>query len=604
MSFTSPYKQHNYLGEITNVGDDDSDALTMIRNFKWDSNKDGTGNPENGMWYYDKDNDRYRAYINGSWTNMDTSGFTGQQIYYVGKHGDNSNDGKSPAKAFLTIGTAIAAISGQSPSSTNRFVIFIEDSGIYDEDITFDGNVPYTTLFAPNATLKGYIYIAGEGTIEINIVLDRLVGEGGSTRAALDVGTGVDSTNVKINYIENTYYCVRYTDVDGIHYLDVDGIHHNSGTASNAIYCSGTTFFINVNTIIDGGSDDAVEFSGAGTRYYLTIKRLEFSASGGSGTYAIVSGIGTELGSIRVDELMTNRQAIHFDSGDYHYVDIGKIIMSTANQYCLVFSLGGTGDRVVGRIGQIYYATRGLSIASSGCFLDLKIDYMEGLSLLGEIGSTQAFYLDNTAFKGTLDIGTLRYRNFGIYFRSSDGSHEISCNIKKLEAIVASSYGLYAYSGVITANIGEFNYNDYAVYASGSDYARVNLSANRLVQSGDTGGIHLVNGSCYLDINSWDLNNYSPWNVGSGTSLFGRVGKVENYHTDSPPTNTGTVEVDVTRDDLTISSAGHQDSLDVFGVKTIIANTASNDVRFGGFTQGLNGQKINIIKTSVGMQFK
>jgi len=68
MALSSTYKQHNYLGEYAN----DAAALTFLQACEWDTNSDGTGNPRNGMWYYDSTNNKFRAYINSAWADMDT----------------------------------------------------------------------------------------------------------------------------------------------------------------------------------------------------------------------------------------------------------------------------------------------------------------------------------------------------------------------------------------------------------------------------------------------------------------------------------------------------------------------------------------------------
>jgi hypothetical protein len=65
-------------------------------------------------------------------------------IYYVGKHGDNTNVGTSIEQAFLTFSEAMSnAVSGDA--------IVCFDNGTYNEGITCKDGV---NIFAPNATLK------------------------------------------------------------------------------------------------------------------------------------------------------------------------------------------------------------------------------------------------------------------------------------------------------------------------------------------------------------------------------------------------------------------------------------------------------------------
>jgi len=72
-------------------------------------------------------------------------------ILYVGKHGNDANDGLTIDKAFLTFGAAIAAASAGD-------TIWCFDQGVYTENLT---GVAQVTIFAPNATLVGAHTMAG-----------------------------------------------------------------------------------------------------------------------------------------------------------------------------------------------------------------------------------------------------------------------------------------------------------------------------------------------------------------------------------------------------------------------------------------------------------
>jgi hypothetical protein len=87
----------------------------------------------------------------GTWVDG-TTGWTESNILYIGKHGNDSNDGSREPKAFLTFGAAIAAAIAKGITSTNRFTFACFDAGSYSENIA----VPeYTNVFAPGAVLIG-----------------------------------------------------------------------------------------------------------------------------------------------------------------------------------------------------------------------------------------------------------------------------------------------------------------------------------------------------------------------------------------------------------------------------------------------------------------
>lgn len=68
MTLTAPYRQHNYMGEFAN----DAAALTFIQTNEWDSNGDGTGNPQAGMLYYNTTSTVVRMYNGSAWVDLAT----------------------------------------------------------------------------------------------------------------------------------------------------------------------------------------------------------------------------------------------------------------------------------------------------------------------------------------------------------------------------------------------------------------------------------------------------------------------------------------------------------------------------------------------------
>lgn len=63
MSQTVPYEQNNYLGEYA----DTAAAVIQLKADHWDTNNDGTGDPQDGMWYTNTTDNLPLMYLNGSW---------------------------------------------------------------------------------------------------------------------------------------------------------------------------------------------------------------------------------------------------------------------------------------------------------------------------------------------------------------------------------------------------------------------------------------------------------------------------------------------------------------------------------------------------------
>ncbi len=76
MALSTPYQQRNYLGEHA----DDAAALVFIKSLQWDSTFDGTGTPQNGMFYYNTTAHDFIAYKNGGWSAVSTGGYSTDNI--------------------------------------------------------------------------------------------------------------------------------------------------------------------------------------------------------------------------------------------------------------------------------------------------------------------------------------------------------------------------------------------------------------------------------------------------------------------------------------------------------------------------------------------
>lgn len=92
-----------------------------------------------------------------------------QQAFFVGKHGNNGNNGRSWDEAFADIPTAITAIAGEpiSPSQNYTYAVVGWDGGLYTGDITIP---EWVKVYMPNATVQGNVSAEGNGTLFVREV--------------------------------------------------------------------------------------------------------------------------------------------------------------------------------------------------------------------------------------------------------------------------------------------------------------------------------------------------------------------------------------------------------------------------------------------------
>ena len=201
-----------------------------------------------------------------------TSGtFAQQQIFYVGKHGNDANSGTNINTAVLTFGQALTLASAAIPSAVNRFSIVCLDDGIYAENIT---TVPFVDIFAPNATLSGTITVDDNSNIKffaLNVATATIgiTKPAGSTYSNVEIevitiaGTGNGCT-CSTGFLNLTWKQMYVVDGYGIGDLSVGlgHIHIKGGE----IYISGTGIgSIRANTGSTVGHVDHMLDTGGGT---------------------------------------------------------------------------------------------------------------------------------------------------------------------------------------------------------------------------------------------------------------------------------------------------------------------------------------------------
>lgn len=198
-------------------------------------------------------------------------------VYYVSKVGNDNNAGRTPHNAFLTFGTAIAAVNAQTPSTTNRFSIVCLDGGRYTENFTIPS---WTSLVAPGASFIGALLLSDDSAFlassaERSAASGFCIGKSAGTGRAYAninrivvgsgaIGIGCSSGELGFNVdnieVENGYGCGAAPGggrIDG----EVDSIVvTGTGTAVGQL-SGGSVININCNKIIDSGSGRAIQIS-------------------------------------------------------------------------------------------------------------------------------------------------------------------------------------------------------------------------------------------------------------------------------------------------------------------------------------------------------
>ena len=139
--------------------------------------------------------------VGNSLTNTLTINSTGSsvvledQIFYVGKHGNDLNSGRNIGAAVLTFTQAIVLATAALPSASNKIVIECFDDGLYTESITLPA---YVSIQAPNAGLKGSIELVDNVSIKFKSIESNGEGYG------IIKTSGKPSSYIDIDYLAFT----------------------------------------------------------------------------------------------------------------------------------------------------------------------------------------------------------------------------------------------------------------------------------------------------------------------------------------------------------------------------------------------------------------
>ena len=302
-------------------------------------------------------------------SSLGTSMLDEDQIYYVGKHGNDAWTGLNIDEAVLTFGQALTLAIAALPTSTNRFAIVCLDDGIYTENITC---VQYVDMYAPNAKLVGTIVLADDSNIKFRaqdiatgtIGLSKLVGSAYSFVEIDDIniagnGIGLLSTSGFTNLTWKTMYIASGFGVGDL----TSAIGH--------IHIKGGDIYIS-----DGGY--GIARANAGT----TVGRIDhiLDISGGNTATGIIANAGSidiQLSRIAncnvgldINGATANIVASAIDCVTAYDISSGELYLHTCYLNGTETSSGGTRAIVSAEDG-INGVTIGDSFASTGIFTSL-----------------------------------------------------------------------------------------------------------------------------------------------------------------------------------------------------------------------------------------
>jgi len=200
------------------------------------------------------------------------SGWSESNVVYVGKHGNDSNDGLTIANAKLTFANAITYVNTQTPSSSNRFSILCNDAGEYTESFTVPS---WVGIIAPaakivgnqtvneNSLLNSFRLVASSG-----YAVNKTTGSGAATvvcpRAVLTSTAGaLTCTSGVVNYSGNSIEVVDGVAINGVNgtvnakveYIDI------TGTGTGLVSASGGNLFFNGTSISCSGAGTALSLN-------------------------------------------------------------------------------------------------------------------------------------------------------------------------------------------------------------------------------------------------------------------------------------------------------------------------------------------------------
>ncbi|MHA2426961.1 MAG: hypothetical protein ACXADB_02915 [Candidatus Hermodarchaeia archaeon] len=252
---------------------------------------------------YDSEQQAYLASI-GITGGVSPASVSEEQIYYVGKHGNDANDGLTIGNAFLTFGAAVAEAAAQSPTTSNRFVIKCLDNGIYNENILLVSEVD---IHAPSATIQGQIELKVNANVKVRrleiddsmgatlnagVLINAPAGAGASQKPARFEADTVLATGNSIGALNGAPNSILIYEVKSTFAENGIGISDGTGAAANG------HIHVQCEDIYVIGTGVAIAKDGAGALVGYAAHILELLGGVGNGTGIAMSN---SLGAGDVD---------------------------------------------------------------------------------------------------------------------------------------------------------------------------------------------------------------------------------------------------------------------------------------------------------------
>ena len=243
------------------------------------------------------------------WAAAGGTAVTQQNVLYVGKHGNDGNDGTSVERAFLTFGAALAA------ASSGDTVVCLDD-GVYVEEIVVPDLV---NVYAPNAEFQN-------------------PGNADEVVFTLEGTSSIKVRRVEVQY--GGFSSTAFVAESGNSHVDVNEvILKTNGTGFKAV---GGTVRANCRRVYSPGEQTKAFVSGDGASSGTIFLNVEEIYSGDVGITAVevVGNGGSSYVFGRIGRLAGDwSTGIDVDGGAYAYLNIGEIASTVTEPW----DVGATG---------------------------------------------------------------------------------------------------------------------------------------------------------------------------------------------------------------------------------------------------------------------